>query len=261
LRCLAPMLSDGMVDFLQGWGGAQIAVHRIGAGKPVLLLHGLFSSAHVNWIKFGHAKLLADAGFEAIMPDLRAHGESQVPQGQEAYPLDVLVADVLALSQALGLEPGGFDLAGFSLGARTAVQAVLAGLLPHRLVLGGMGLEGLGEWQRRSAFFVDAIDRYEEIRSAEDPAYMAKSFMRTMKIDRSAARMLLLSVQDVPVAELGRITMPTLVVCGADDDDNGSAPALAAALPDATYAQVPGTHMSSVTESAFGEAIAAFLKA
>ena len=61
-----------MVELIQGWGDAQLAVHRLGAGRPVLLLHGLFSSAEVNWIKFGHAKRLADAGFQAIMPDVRS---------------------------------------------------------------------------------------------------------------------------------------------------------------------------------------------
>ena len=175
------------------------------------------------------------------------------------YPPDVLVADVVALVEALGLKPGAFDLVGFSLGARTSVQAVLAGLAPRRLVLGGMGLEGLSEWQRRSAFFVDAIDRFDEIRSTDDPVYFAKSFMRTMKIDRPAARMLLLSVRDVDTEALKRITMPTLVVCGAQDDDNGSASALAAELPQARYVEVPGTHMSSVTEPEFGEAITQFL--
>lgn len=250
-----------MSKSIQGWGGTRLAVHTLGEGRPVLLLHGLFSSAEVNWIKFGTAGKLADAGFQAIMPDLRAHGASEAPQGAAAYPADVLVKDVLALADALGLKAGGFDLVGFSLGARTAVQAVLAGLTPRRLVLGGMGLEGLGEWQRRSAFFIDAIDRFDEIRSADDPAYTAKSFMRTMKIDRAAARLLLLSVQDTPPGELDRITMPTLVVCGAQDRDNGSAPALAAALPDATFAEVPGTHMSSVTQPGFGDSIADFLKA
>jgi pimeloyl-ACP methyl ester carboxylesterase len=55
--------------------------------------------------------------------------------------------------------------------------------------------------------------------------------------------------------------MPTLVVCGSEDDDNGSAADLAAALPDAIFREVPGTHMSSVTRPELGEAIAAFLSA
>ena len=37
---------------------------------------------------------------------------------------------------------------------------------------------------------------------------------------------------DTAPAALARITMPTLVVCGAADQDNGSAPDLAAALPE-----------------------------
>ena len=53
--------------------------------------------------------------------------------------------------------------------------------------------------------------------------------------------------------------MPTMVLCGADDRDNGSGPDLAAALPNATYAECPGTHMSSVTQAAFGDELAAFL--
>ena len=245
-------------QFLPGHGAARLAVHRLGFGRPVLLLHGLFSSAEVNWIKYGTAQRLADAGFEAIMPDLRAHGQSDAPHDPAAYPADVLVRDALALVAALGLSD--YDLAGFSLGARTAVQAVIAGLAPRRLVLGGMGLEGLSGWARRSAHFVDVIDRFGTIERG-DPAFVAQAFMKTMAVDRVAARQLLLSVADVSPEALRRVTMPTLVVCGADDGDNGSAPALAAALPDGHYAEVPGNHMSSVTKPEFGEAIARFLAA
>lgn len=251
-------MTDPRTQFLPGHGGTRLAVHRLGEGRPVVLLHGLFSSAQVNWIKFGHAALLAEAGFEAIMPDLRAHGESEAPHDPAAYPADVLVSDAQALVAALGLTD--YDLGGFSLGARTAVRAVLAGLAPRRLVLGGMGIEGLGRWAERSAFFVDAIDRFDEI-GRGDPQYLAQQFMKTMKVDRVAARLLLQSVDDTPPEALAALTMPTLVVCGADDEDNGSAPALAAALPDGRYVEVPGTHMSSVTKRQMGEAIVDFLLA
>jgi hypothetical protein len=49
------------------------------------------------------------------------------------------------------------------------------------------------------------------------------------------------------------------VVCGDKDFDNGSPEALAAALPDGHFERIPGTHMSSVTEPALGEAIVRFL--
>jgi pimeloyl-ACP methyl ester carboxylesterase len=251
-------VDDPTTEFVEGWDGARLAVHRVGEGPPVLLIHGLFSSAQVNWIKYGAAALVAAAGFEAIMPDLRAHGESDAPHDPAAYPGDVLVRDLLALVEALGLET--FDLVGFSLGARTAVRGVLAGLRPRRLVLGGMGIEGLTGWARRSAFFIDAIDRFEEI-GRGDPAYFAQAFMKTQRVDRVAARLLLGSVDDTPPDALGGIATPTLVVCGAEDQDNGSGPALAAALPDARFEEIPGTHMTSVTKREFGAAIANFLVA
>lgn len=245
-----------MTEFFEGFGGARLALHRLGAGRPVVLLHGLFSSAQMNWIKFGHAQLFADAGFEALMPDLRAHGESAAPHEPAAYPADVLVRDLEALIGHLGLVD--YDLCGFSLGARTSVRAVLAGISPRRLVLGGMGLQGLAGWNRRSDFFLDVIARYGTIRPG-DPVYMAQQFMKSMDVDREAARLLLGTMEDTPPEALGAVSMPTLVVCGAEDDDNGDPDALAAALPDAVRATVPGTHMGSVTHAALGREMVSFL--
>jgi pimeloyl-ACP methyl ester carboxylesterase len=168
------------------------------------------------------------------------------------------VRDLEDLVAHLGLTD--FDLGGFSLGARTAARAVLDGLAPRRLVLGGMGLEGLDQWESRSRFFIDAIDNYETIERG-DPHYLAQQFMKTQKVDRPAMRLLLGSVGDIDAGEIAAIAMPTLVVCGAEDHDNGSATALAEALPDAAYAGIPGTHMSSVTKREFGEAIVRFLSA
>ena len=253
-------MSEVTTSRISSFDGTELAVHRMGPGKagarPVLLLHGLFSSAEMNWIRFGHAQKLADAGFEAIMPDLRAHGLSASPHDPAAYPPDVLARDVAALVEALDL--ADFDLVGFSLGSRTAVRAVINGLEPRRLVLSGMGLEGLAGWSRRADFFIDAIDRFDEVKRG-DPAFMAVSFMKTMKVDRDAARLLLQSVADTSPDDLAAITMRTLVLCGDQDQDNGSAPRLADLLPDARYVEIPGTHMSAVTEGALGDALAVFL--
>ena len=249
-------MSGATTERIASFDGVELAMHRLGEGRPVLLLHGLFSSAEMNWIKFGHARKLAEAGFEAVMPDLRAHGESAKPHDPDAYPPGVLAKDAAAMVAALGLKD--YDLVGFSLGARTAARAVIEGLRPRRLVLAGMGLEGLAGWSRRSAFFIDAIDRFDSV-ARGDPAFMAVSFMKTMKIDRVAARLLLQAVDDTAPGELAQIAMPTMVLCGDKDDDNGSAAKLGAALPDARHVEIPGTHMSSVTEGALGDALVDFL--
>ena len=236
--------------------GVNLAWREMGEGRPVILLHGLFSDAGMNWIKFGTAETIAARGFRVIMPDLRAHGLSAKPHDPAAYPKGILARDLVEL--VAHLDVGEYDLGGFSLGARTTVQAVGEGLKPRRAVLGGMGYEGLAGWQRRRTFFDDAIALFDTA-ARGDPHWLAIQFMKTMKIDRVAAALLLATFEDARPEWLTAFTMPTLVVCGANDHDNGSAPKLAAALPDGTYAEVPGTHMSSVTEPAMGQAMADFL--
>lgn len=238
--------------------GTELVYRVMGTGRPVVLLHGLFSNATINWIKFGHAARIAAAGHCVIMPDLRAHGDSAAPHDPAAYPDDILARDLEELLAELALDD--FDLGGFSLGARTVTRAVVRGMRPRRLILAGMGLEGLTGGSRRRDFFLGAIDAFESAKRG-DPAWMAIQFMKTMAVDRVAARQLLRTFTDTPVAELSAITMPTLVLCGDQDDDNGSANALVAALPAAVRATIPGTHMSSVTEVALGDAIVAFLTA
>ena len=243
-------------EFYTGHGGTRLALHRMGEGRPLVMLHGLFSNAEMNWVKWGTAAMLAEAGFACLMPDLRAHGQSEAPHDPAAYPNDVLARDLAALVAYLGLTE--FDLCGFSLGARTSVRAVIRGLRPQRLVLGGMGLEGLAGWTGRGAFFTDAIDRFDQVK-AGDPAFAAVSFMKTMQVDRVAARLLLQTFTDTPPAALAALTMPTLVVNGAQDRDNGDPQALTDTLPNAVHVIVPGTHMSCATKPDLGQAIREFL--
>jgi pimeloyl-ACP methyl ester carboxylesterase len=242
-----------------GFDGAPLALYRTGSGRPVMLLHGLFSSAQMNWIKFGHADTIAACGYEVLMPDLRAHGASAAPHDAEAYPPDVLVRDLAALIAHLGIE--GYDLGGFSLGARTVLHAVAKGVAaPRRIVVGGMGVAGLTDWRSRAAHFARVIDEFDAI-PRTDPAWYAVQFMKSQKVDRVAARHLVGSFTDLPLGLLDRVTLPTLVVCGDEDRDNGSGEDLAARLPNATYAEVPGTHMGSVTRPELGRAIADWLRA
>jgi len=234
----------------------ELVWHELGEGRPAILLHGLFSSAEMNWIRFGHAARIAREGLRVIMPDLRAHGASGKPHDPAAYPKGILARDLEELVAELGLDD--FHLGGFSLGARTVIEAVGEGMRPGKAVLGGMGLKGLQAWERRKTFFLEAIDQFDTAPRG-DPHWLAIQFMKTMKVDRAAAALLLESFEDAVMDWLAAFTMPTLVVVGSEDHDNGSGRELAAAMPSAAYAEVPGTHMSSVTRPEFGDAIARFL--
>ena len=238
--------------------GVELAYHELGEGRPVVLLHGLFSDAIMNWIKFGHAERIAREGFRVIMPDLRAHGASGRPHGVEFYPKGILARDLRELVAKLDLTE--FDLGGFSLGSRTTVEGVGEGLRPRRAILGGAGLEGLRNWERRKTFFLEAIEMFDTVQRG-DPHWLSIQFMKSQKVDRVAAGQLLDSFEDTFMDWLQAFTMPTLVVCGSEDDDNGSAEELANVLPNAVFKEVPGTHMSSVTKPQMGDAIAEFLAA
>ena len=251
-------MSDASTHFWKASDGVELSYQELGQGRPVILLHGLFSDAETNWIKFGTTQCIARRGFRVIMPDLRAHGLSGKPHEAEHYPRGILARDLREL--VAHLELAEFDLGGFSLGARTTVEAVGEGLKPRRAVLGGAGLYGLRHWELRKNFFLEAIELFDRVPRG-DPHWLSIQFMKSQKIDRVAAALLLESFADAFMTWLEAFTMPTLVVCGREDDDNGPAEELANVLPDADFVQVPGTHMSSVTKPEFGEAIASFLSA
>ena len=240
--------------------GIDLAWHEVGpeagGGRPVVLLHGLFSDAFTNWLRYGHAAAIAARGFRVIMPDLRAHGQSGKPHDPAFYPPDILASDGLALIARLGL--ADYDLGGYSLGARTSVRMVVRGAAPRKLIVGGMGLTGLHSTGRRSGHFrkiLIGLGTFER----GSPEWLAEAFLKTTGGDPQALLPLLDTFVDTPEAEIARIAIPTLVLSGEEDSDNGSPQALATLLPNAEYRAVPGGHMSAVIKPDLGLAMADFL--
>ncbi len=257
---MASFPTEHRTTTVAGADGQPIAVHEMGDadGRTVLLIHGYFSTAFVNWIRYGHAALLAARGFRVIMPDLRGHGQSARPHDPAAYPRDILMRDGLALVTALGLTD--YDLGGYSLGARTAVRMMAHGAAPRRLILSGMGLEGLVQTAGRGDYFRNVLTNLGSFRhgSAE---WMTEAFLKTTKGDPVAMLHILDTFVDTSRDQIAAIGCPTLVVSGEDDDDNGSSKALADVLPHGRYVAIPGNHMSAVMKPELGQAIADFLTA
>lgn len=236
--------------------GVEIAWAEMGEGRPVVLIHGYFSDAQTNWIKYGHAAKVAALGRRVIMPDLRAHGSSARPHDAAAYPPDALAKDGMALIAHLGLTD--YDLGGYSLGARTAVRMVTMGATPGRLVLSGMGLEGLLDTGRRAAHFRRILTNLGSFERGS-PEWMAEAFLKTTGGDPVALLGILDTFVDTSREELAAIRQPVLVLAGQEDDDNGSHAALANLLPDARLIETPGNHMSAVVKKELGDVIAGFL--
>ncbi len=236
--------------------GVEIAWQEIGEGRPLVLIHGLYSNAWTNWIRYGHAARLADAGHRVIMPDLRGHGLSARPHDPEAYPPDVLARDGLALIAHLDL--GDYDLGGYSLGGRTVVRMLVDGAGPRRAIVAGMGLSGLTDTGDRADHFRKIITGLGQ-HPRGTPEWTAEAFLKTTGADPQAMLPLLDSFVDTSEAALHLIATPVLVIAGEADDDNGSAEALAELLSDGRFVAVPGNHMTAVLRPELSEAMAEFL--
>jgi pimeloyl-ACP methyl ester carboxylesterase len=247
---------DLPVHHFRGRDGLELAYREMGAGRPLVLIHGYFSTAMVNWVRYGHAAKIAARGYRVVMPDLRGHGDSAKPHDAMFYPRDILADDGFALIEHLEL--ADYDLGGYSLGARTTVRMLARGAVPGRAIVAGMGLEGILHSGGRGGHFRNILTNLGK-HKAGSAEWMAEAFMKTVGGDPVALLNVLDTFFDTPREALARIETPTLVLTGTEDNDNGSAEALAAALPRAHYVAVPGNHMSAVTRPELGTALAEFL--
>jgi pimeloyl-ACP methyl ester carboxylesterase len=103
----------------------EFGLLEAGSGPLALCLHGFPDTAH-TWEHLLPA--LADAGFRAVAPFMRGYAPTAIP-ADGAYQIGALVADAVALHEALG---GGEDavLIGHDWGAETAYGA--AAFAPER---------------------------------------------------------------------------------------------------------------------------------
>ena len=99
----------------------NVALAGPAEAPPVIMLHG-FPESHRTWR--GIAPLLEDE-FRLVMPDQRGFAGSDRPPEVEAYKTDLLVDDIFALADALGIER--FALVGHDWGGAISWPAALRG--------------------------------------------------------------------------------------------------------------------------------------
>ena len=109
-------------------GDLALALRSAGPddGEAVILLHG-FPQTSAVWSPY--LARLSAAGFHAIAPDLRGYTATARPAVVGQYSVDHLVADVLGVTERLGIDR--FHLVGHDWGG--LVGWALAAAHPHRL--------------------------------------------------------------------------------------------------------------------------------
>ena len=236
--------------------GQTLAYHTLGEGRPTLLLHGFTASTAQNWTEPGITAKIAAMGRKVIGLDFRGHGASAPHNADAAFPTNILVTDIEALLGHLGLED--VDVVSYSMGARMAVQMLVQGFRPRKLVLGGMGDTGATTIGSRMAFFEDCLLNGEHSANPAAGKYMA-AILAARGLSPLAMLKVLKSQVPVDPAALRAIETPILIINGQDDEDNGSPEGLAKLFGHAEAKRVKGNHMTAMGDPAFGDLICEFL--
>ena len=101
-------------------GGVRLCYVDVGAGTPVLLIHGFTADMERSWVETGILPDLA-RDYRVIAFDLRGHGKSAKPHNPAAY--DELGLDAIRLLDHLGIEKT--HVVGYSLGGIIAAKLLV----------------------------------------------------------------------------------------------------------------------------------------
>lgn len=112
--------ADGAGDLLTSNDGVRVWCADIGAGEPVLFLHGFSGSSSAAYLLIGR---LRDAGLRAIVPDLRGHGYSDKPTSPGDYAIERFADDAAAVLDACGADTA--HVVGHCLGGMVATAFAL----------------------------------------------------------------------------------------------------------------------------------------
>jgi pimeloyl-ACP methyl ester carboxylesterase len=245
----------------RSFDGAEIVYDDVGAGPPVLLLHGFAADARVNWVAPGIRDAIVAAGFRTLAPDARGHGRSAKPRDPAAYENDAMARDVSALIDRLGL--GQVDVVGYSMGAITTRAAAARDRRIRSIVLGGIGARArafAGEAGRARRQMIAAALEAADAKAIASPEGRA---FRTFADSTGADRLALAALQRArrphsPTEE--SLDIPVMVLVGKDDELAGPPEPLAALYPKGRAVTTGGDHLSAVGKPEFRTAIVAFLE-
>lgn len=217
--------------------GVSTYYEHAGSGRPLVLLHGAFSGADAF---VAQVPAMAAGGYEVWVPERRGHARTADTDAPFSYA--AMAEETVAFLEAVVPAPAA--VVGWSDGAVVgALVAMSRPDLVERLVLIGQYYDLSGqahpELGAALASMRDhppaALRENYDAHSPDGPEHFPVVFAKTVDM--------LVTEPTIPMAELARITAPTLVLQGDRDEVRLShSVEVVATLPDARLAVLPGTH-------------------
>jgi pimeloyl-ACP methyl ester carboxylesterase len=262
--------------------GVRLRVAEKGSGPSLLFLHGLFMD-HTTWDAVGDA--LGDE-YRVVAPDLPGFGQSEKPP-ESRFPYGINAFADAVVDLYAGLELGRAVLVGHALGGAVAItlaarhpelisRLVLVDALcyPPRLdlaqrvalapLIGGFAFKQLWGKSTFKAYFKESyLSRDTRIPGARLEHYY-ESF--NTPAARASALATLRATRDTRavVAQIGRLSMPTLVLWGSEDTlyPAGLGQRMAREIRDAGFQLLSAGHVPQEEQpAAVAEAIERFCHA
>ena len=233
--------------------GARIHYRVEGDGPPIVMVHG-FSDSLVDWYEAGYVDALRD-DYQMVMVDCRGHGLSDKPHAQEAYTMEMRVADIHAVMDELGIDAA--HLWGYSMGGRIAFGVVECA--PERvlgMIMAGIDQHGTSprQFENRIRFLSKGTERYLEGFESRfgrmEPDSKRERFLENdclaMVASSFGIRDHVRDYSDIA----SRMTMPCLFYDGDEDAFHDNARNFVQVLPNAKFVSLQGQdHGGTFTRS------------
>jgi len=239
-------------QFFTSFDGTKLYYNVRGEGESIVLVHGFISTSE-SWTRSPLYQNLIDAGFKVIILDQRGNGKSDKPHELKFYENDAEAKDIMGLMKHLGIKK--YSAVGYSRGSIITSRLLVLDKNVNSAVLGGMGSAFTNPvWPRRDMFYRALMGE-----PVEELAGMVK-YVKESGRDQLALAYLQKAQPTTTPEELAKVKKPILVICGDQDEDNGSSKELAAMIPKSTYKRVPGKHNDTVQSKEFSNEVVSFLK-
>ena len=215
---------------------------KTGSGPPLLLLHGNGEDGTY----FVHQVEEFSRDFTVYAIDTRGHGQS--PRGGAPFTISQFADDLLAFMDRQGLPRA--DILGFSAGGTLAlIFALRHPDRVRRLILNGANLDPKGV---KPLVQLPIVLGYHVASLSKSPKAKARAELLGLMVNEP----------HIDPAELGKLSMPVLVIAGTRDMIRENHTRLIAnRIPNARLVLIPGDHfIANKAPAAFDRAVRQFLE-